>query len=397
MNDTRKKTLCTRRGFLYAAGAVSSVMFSGGRASASRIRAEVLQTRTITLQPRYYHGWSTLTRLRNGRLLVVYSGGRQEHVCPFGRVELIVSKDEGKTWSWPRVILDSPVDDRDAGIVETAQGTIVVTTFTSLDYARVLERAEEKQPGAPDSWPAGKLETWRAAHRRLDEESRRLEPGQWVIRSQDGGATWSARIRCPVNSPHGPMQLRDGPLLYAGKEIFTGDQQARVWASQDDGVSWRWLADIPVRPGDDPGHYHELHAVEAADGRLVAHIRNHNPENRGETLQSESLDRGKTWSIPRPIGVWGLPSFLLRLCNGDLLMTYGYRRPPFGNQARISRDNGQTWSEPMSISTDGYSWDLGYPSTAELEDGSLLTVWYELLQDSPLAVLRQARWRIQKS
>ena len=34
------------------------------------------------------------------------------------------------------------------------------------------------------------------------------------------------------------------------------------------------------------------------------------------------------------MGVWGLPSHLLRLRDGRLLMTYGYRRAPFGNQAR---------------------------------------------------------------
>jgi hypothetical protein len=71
----------------------------------------------------------------------------------------------------------------------------------------------------------------------------------------------------------------------------------------------------------------------------------------------------------------------------------------------------------MIVSGDGTSSDLGYPSTVELDDGSLLTVWYELMgsvpedfthyleksrdeawfkmtQDLPRAVLRQARWSI---
>jgi hypothetical protein len=74
-------------------------------------------------------------------------------------------------------------------------------------------------------------------------------------------------------------------------------------------------------------------------------------------------------------------------------MSYGYRRPPFGNQARVSDDNGQTWSEPMTVSADGTTGDLGYPSTIECDDGTLVTVWYEVLSGSPLAQLRQARWR----
>jgi hypothetical protein len=75
-------------------------------------------------------------------------------------------------------------------------------------------------------------------------------------------------------------------------------------------------------------------------------------------------------------------------------MTNGYRRARFGNQARLSADQGRTWSEPLIISGDGKGGDLGYPSTVELEDGSLLTVWYESLKSSPYAVLRQAHWRI---
>jgi hypothetical protein len=99
--------------------------------------------------------------------------------------------------------------------------------------------------------------------------------------------------------------------------------------------------------------------------------------------------------VPHPIGVWGLPSHLLRLKDGRLLMSYGHRRPPFGNQARASSDHGRTWSDPTTISNDGAGGDLGYPSTVQLDDGSLVTVWYELLKSSSHAVLRQARWRLE--
>src|SRR4029453_4649599 len=140
------------------------------------------------------------------------------------------------------------------------------------------------------------------------------------------------------------------------------------------GQTWKWLAEIPARAGDQAAEYHELHAIETGDGRLIAHIRNHNKPNARETLQSESSDGGKTWSEPHPIGVWGLPSFLLRLRDGRLLMTYGHPRAALGNQARVSPDHGRTGSEPLIISADGAKGDLGYPSTVELADGSLLTV-----------------------
>jgi Neuraminidase (sialidase) len=216
-----------------------------------------------------------------------------------------------------------------------------------------------------------------------------------MIRSTDGGVTWSAPYATIVNSPHGPMQLRDGRLLYAGKQLWTDEKKIGVCESTDDGVTWRWLAEIPTREGDAVVRgYHELHAVECPSGKLVAQIRNHNKANSGETLQTESTDGGKTWSVPHPIGVWGLPSHLLGLGDGRLLMTYGHRRRPFGNQARVSADEGATWSEPIVISGDGAGGDLGYPSTVETGGGELLTVWYELPAGSDKATLRQARWRL---
>lgn len=35
-----------------------------------------------------------------------------------------------------------------------------------------------------------------------------------------------------------------------------------------------------------------------------------------------------------------------------------------------------------------------YPSAVELDDGTLLTVWYKTMRESPKAVLRQARWKV---
>ena len=123
-------------------------------------------------------------------------------------------------------------------------------------------------------------------------------------------------------------------------------------------------------------------------------IRTHNASNTRETRQTESTDGGKTWSVPRSISVWGLPSHLLRLKDDRLLMSYGHRRNPFGNQARISADHGKTWSEPIIVSGDGSNGDLGYPTTVELPNGTLLTAWYEQLSGRPRAVLRLAKWSL---
>ncbi|HWQ90324.1 MAG TPA: sialidase family protein [Clostridia bacterium] len=394
--NTTCDTPCSmnRRQFVRAAGVLAAAAVIGSRTSAPAAPGlKLLETRVITREPHNYHGWPTVARRRNGQLLVVSSGGRESHVCPFGRVELMVSLDEGKSWGWPQVVLDSAMDDRDAGVLETAAGTLLVTSFTSLAYEPRLIKAQAAKPGDPGSFAPEHLQAWLAAHHRLTAEQRKASLGCWMIRSTDGGLTWSPRYSSIVNSPHGPVQLSDGRLLYAGVELWSASRKVGVCESRDDGQTWRWLSDIPTRPGDDYREYHELHAVETADGRVVVQIRNHNSKNRDETLQTESTDGGKTWSEPHGIGVWGLPSALLRLRNGNLLMTYGHRRAPLGNQARLSVDHGRTWSEPVIISGDGTSGDLGYPSTVELADGSLLTVWYESLKGTPRAVLRQAHWQ----
>jgi hypothetical protein len=390
----------SRRKFLQTTALVSASTTLGFHilpAKAATPAIKILDTRTISKQPEYYCGWPTLTRRANGELIVVWSGGREAHVCPFGRVDLMRSKDDGETWSWPRTLLDSPIDDRDAGVVETTKGSLLVTTFTSLAYESYeLTNALARKPHEKDAWSAEKLERWLAVHNRLSADQRQAELGEWMIRSTDGGVTWSERYPSIVNSPHGPIQLSDGRLLYAGKVLWTGDGEVGVCESKDDGKTWQWLADIPIRAGDDAKNsYHELHAVEANNGRLIVHIRNHNPVNERETLQCESTDGGKSWTTPHSIGVWGLPSFLTNLKDGRLMMTYGHRRQPFGNQARISEDYGKSWSDALMVSDDGNAGDLGYPSTVQLDDQSLVTVWYEKMKDSTKAVLRQARWTLQ--
>ena len=126
-----------------------------------------------------------------------------------------------------------------------------------------------------------------------------------------------------------------------------------------------------------------------------SHIRNHNDLDRGYILQSESTDGGLTFSTPQNTGLIGLPAHLLLLRDGRLLTTYGYRHEPFGNRAAISEDGGRTWSEPVILDEKPLGRDIGYPSTVELSDGSLLSVWYEKLHEDSLASVQAAHWSLE--
>ncbi len=361
-------------------------------------KAEVVDVRTISHSPEDYHGWPTLTRLQNGRLMVVYSGNRDYHVCPFGRLELIVSEDDGKNWSSPRVLLDSIIDVRDGGLVETQKGTLLATTFTSLAYQGHLNNPERLLAKAfGDDLPAH-LDAWRQAELGSSQEEKEADVGSWLLRSEDGGRTWSERVPAPCNSPHGPILMRDGRLLYAGKELWQEDEKIGVWVSDDDGRTWELLSYLAPREGESNAVLHELHAVEAEDGTLIVQARLSGAGiKEKKTLQTESHDGGSTWTQFHEIGVTGYPTHLARLADGRLLMTYSYRKRPYGIRGKISDDNGKTWSEEFIIYADGPTWDLGYPSTAELSDGTLITVWYEVPEDTKKAALRQARWTLPKA
>ncbi len=59
----------------------------------------------------------------------------------------------------------------------------------------------------------------------------------------------------------------------------------------------------------------------------------------------------------------------------------------------ISRDNGKTWDYGYDLYTiHNQVVDLRYPSTIELKDGSLLTVFYSQYDNQTPSVIMQQRW-----
>jgi sialidase-1 len=212
--------------------------------------------------------------------------------------------------------------------------------------------------------------------------------------SDDGGETWSPPIRAPVTAPHGPIRLRNGILLYLGKTFLTdsdghrrGVGAIRAASSADGGRTWETLGSVPLCKGTVDEQYHEPHVAELPDGRLLGLVRMQNHadaprlEERGlvhfSLVQTESADGGRTWTQAQPLGFHGSPPHLMLHSSGALVCVYGYRLAPYGQRAMISRDDGQTWQADYLLRDDGPDGDLGYPSSAELEDGSILTVYYQ--------------------
>lgn len=76
-----------------------------------------------------YFAWPTVAKLQDGTLAFVASGFRMRHVCPFGKVVICYSRNQGKTWSPPAVLIDTPLDDRDSGILPYGEKSVIVTSF----------------------------------------------------------------------------------------------------------------------------------------------------------------------------------------------------------------------------------------------------------------------------
>ncbi len=345
----------------------------------------------ICKQPGRYIGWPTIARTRSGDLLVVFSGDREAHVCPFGKTQLVRSTDGGRTWSKPVTINDTPLDDRDAGILVTGRGTVIVTWFTSLAFEQI--GSLRKRLEGP----------WRDHVAKIADTDRKRWLGNWARRSEDGGRTWSEPIDTVVSAPHGPIQLKDGRLFYLGINKKVGSYRSpeappgkRIGAaeSRDDGKTWRLVGFVPIPKGVNPGGFHEPHVVETRSGRLVGMIRHHGRPADRYLWQTESLDGGRTWTAARPTDIWGLPPHLVLLRDGRILLTYGHRRKPFGQRARLSDEEGRTWGEEIIIRDDAPNGDLGYPASIQTDDQTILTVYYQIDKPGEKTCLMGTFWKL---
>ena len=110
--------------------------------------------------------------------------------------------------------------------------------------------------------------------------------------------------------------------------------------------------------------------------------------------QTESKDGGHTWSVPQPLNSPGSPPHIMRHSSGALIMPYGYRLLGFGQRVCISYDDGANWEYDWILRDDGPDWDLGYPSTVELPNGDLLTVYYQKVGDDDECSLLCSRWSL---
>jgi sialidase-1 len=167
------------------------------------------------------------------------------------------------------------------------------------------------------------------------------------------------------------------PVEYKKRMPSTEDHSgyvAMVCYSDDGGVSWQVSRnDVDMNPHE----AQEPHVVELRDGRVMMLFRTYS----GYLGRSYSTDRGETWSagemvqdLPLP-GATGAVSVHRLPKTGDLLLiqitgSRDGKRAPL--TAKISRDEGKTWSKGRNIGKDPDD-DYGYQSVTFVDDLAIVS------------------------
>jgi len=115
--------------------------------------------------------------------------------------------------------------------------------------------------------------------------------------------------------------------------------------------------------------------------------------------QPNVFARGLTLDSIKQIGVIctdvsGSPPHLMLHSSGALICSYGRREAPFSERAMVSYDGGETWTDEYVLDDRPKMTDLGYPASVELSDGSILTIYYQKVDDDPQCSILYTKWRL---
>lgn len=339
-----------------------------------------------------YQAWPSACIDENGVVYVVCSGFRMGHMCPFGKIVLYKSKDGGESFGLPSVITDNFLDDRDPGILYLGEGKMIVT--------RCSHPAERYENDFAD-WiysDSGNAGAGLLKHFPHIPESKR-NGGCFYRFLYDYGEKANEEMKIPVHSPHGPILLTDGSILYLGKAIFSDDEEMKekifAYKSTDGGKTFHKQSELKIPAEYNLDQFHEAYCAQLPDGNLIALLRTHLMENDHYFTITKSLsaDGGKTWSTPEETGICGSPPHLLILKDGRGVVTYGRRIPPYGIYGRTVSEKGEISEDEFMLTECGDS-DIGYPATVEMPDGTLFTVYYARYNEDKNASILSVKWTL---
>ena len=288
------------------------------------------------------------------------------HNDPAGGTAIMRSVDGCRTWE---ILLKDeecgcPEEINAIQAMKAPDGTLL-TVHTGWEYYPQAKREELEAAG------------WELAD--AGEGSVAALSGHAARVSRDGGKTWKDQELPLPNAPgimgfHGGIVTDQGIVLWPvyGSPMRGDLGHSYVYRSADSGRTWTFHEIMADARGELP--VNETSLLDLGGGHLLAFARTGAGADR--MLRAESLNGGVNWGRLADSGITGHPPDLLKLRNGHVLLTYGYRHTPFGVRATISKDNGQTWGDEFILRDDGRNGDLGYPMSIQLADGTIFTAYY---------------------
>jgi hypothetical protein len=198
--------------------------------------------------------------------------------------------------------------------------------------------------------------------------------------SMDRGHNWSGLYKVPDFGQKGTAARTD--YLINGKHDLTmflaaaksNAKEGRVMVvrTKDGAKTWQFVSFIGPEPeGND-------YAIMPSSVRLSP-LSVLTPIRHSHWIETWRSDDGlETWHFvnkPVPDTGRGNPPSMIKLKDGRLALTYGYRARPYGIRARLSSDSGATWSDEIILRQDAGAWDIGYPRTVQRTDGKIVTVY----------------------
>lgn len=305
--------------------------------------------------------WPTLTLLPNGEIsAAIYN--QPSHGFGCGDVELWISDDQGKSWNFRSVISDHSKNPE----------------LTRMNHAIGLNSKSELV-ALVSGWSEG-----RAAP---------ILPLQLCV-SFDNGHTWSRKTNDNSSRfiPYGKILLGDNDNLICS--LYGSDESKNfdsfLCSSSDNGKNWDNIGEIAKGCG-------EVALIDLANREYLAAARiinSDNLEQGGQVRLFTSGKRGAKWKEGVLISLpMQHPANFLRLHNGNILLTYGSRISGlYGIMMRLSKDDGKTWSIPRPLITIPERTDCGYPSSVQVEDGTIVTAYYMGPKMTPVCLPNGAPW-----
>jgi len=216
--------------------------------------------------------------------------------------------------------------------------------------------------------------------------------GGYLVRSADGGDKWLG----PVYPPHVPSDIqvnvwgkplpaynrgalcegRNGRIYWvvaSNSADAPSKTQTHLLISEDKGLTWHYSCPVA---SDEKISFDETSIYETPKGDLVAFLRTANMPDQLSCI-ARSTDGGKSFKW-QSMGFYGFPLYAMKLPDNRVLLTYGYRRKPYGIRGRILNAECTDFSTAREfvIREDGGSGDLGYSWSAMIDDTRALVVYY---------------------